>query len=223
MLEIVLFFAVFCIGVVGIGFLSTKDIYRQINETVANMKRSGNREARRVRVREGPVDTAAINPDTGDMLVNTYDIKDEIIGTAQSLYNSIKYNYKQLGEVGLDKAQTYKEFMAKIKDSVIDSTATHEIGHIRSKADEVGAELYRYSMKGYSELSEKDKLDSVVAFYNLIKEGCEEGYKTAQDTYNVLKGKYGYLAEPIKDIVNAMLNSDDKVVYGKKSFKLDDI
>ena len=221
MLEIVFLFALFCFGVVSVGFLSTKDIYKQITETVANMKRSGNREARQVRVREGSVDTAAINPQTRDMLVNSEDIKDEIIGTAQSVYDSIKDDYKLLREVGLDKAQTYREFMAKIKDSVVDSTLTHEIGHLWSKADEVGAEIYRSAVNGYGELSAKDKLDYAVSFYNLIKKGGGEGYKTAQETYNVLKERYSYLAEPIKDIVNLMLNSDDKVVYGKKTPKLD--
>ena len=220
MLEIVLLFAVFCAGVVGVGVLSTGDIYKQITNKVNEMS-SGNREARGVSVRESSVDTAAINTETGDMLVNTKDIKEEILSTTQAVYDSIRDKYKLLGEVGLDKAQTYKEFMTKIKDSVVDSTATHEIGHVWSKADEVGAELYRSAVNGYGELTAKDKLDYAVSFYNLIKKGGDEGYKTAQETYNVLKNKYEYLAEPIKDIVNAMLNSDSKVVYGKKSAHLD--
>ncbi|MCK5290296.1 MAG: hypothetical protein KAJ56_05055 [Candidatus Aenigmarchaeota archaeon] len=222
MLEIVLLFAVFCVGVVGIGFLSTRDIYKQITETVANMKRSGNREARGVRVSESrDVDTAAINPDTGDLLVNLNDIEKESYGAGQAIYNSIRDDAKLLREIGLDKAQTYKDFVYKVKDSVVDSTVTHEIGHVWSKADEVGAELYRSAVNGYGELTAKDKLDYAVSFYNLIKKGGDEGYKTAQETYNVLKNKYEYLAEPIKDIVNAMLNSDSKVVYGKKSAHLD--
>jgi len=222
MLEIVLLFAVFCFAVVGIGFLSTKDIYKQVNETVANMKRSGNREARQVSVRESQdVDTGAINPQTGDMLVNPEDIEKESYVAGQAIYNSIRDDAKLLREIGLDKAHTYKDFVYKVKDSVVDSTLTHEIGHIWSKADEVGAELYRSAVKGYGELTAKDKLDHAVSFYNLIKKGGEEGYKTAQETYNVLKKRYSYLAEPIRAIVNEMLNS--KVVYGKKSVHLDDI
>ncbi|NOQ38216.1 hypothetical protein GQ472_04980 [archaeon] len=202
--------------------MSTRDIYKQINETVANMKRSGNREARGVSIRESQnVDTGAINPQTGDMLVNLEDIEKESYGAGQAIYNSIRDDAKLLGEIGLDKAQTYRDFVYKVKDSVVDSTVTHEIGHVWSKADEIGAELYRSAVKGYGELTAKDKLDYAVSFYNLIKKGGDEGYKTAQETYDVLKKKYSYLAEPIKDVVNLMLNSDDKVVYGKKSFKLD--
>ncbi|MCK4927454.1 MAG: hypothetical protein KAS11_03235 [Candidatus Aenigmarchaeota archaeon] len=223
MLEIVLLFAVFCVGVVGIGFLSTRDIYKQITETVANMKRSGNREARGVRVSESrDVDTAAINPDTGDLLVNLNDIEKESYGAGQAIYNSIRDDAKLLREIGLDKAQTYKDFVYKVKDSVVDSTVTHEIGHVWSKADEVGAELYRSAVKGYGKLTAKDKLDYVVSLRNLITYGGEKGYNTALDVFETLKDTYGYAAFVIGTIVNKALDSaDKKVVYGEKKHTVD--
>ena len=220
MLEIVLYFALFCFAIVGIGFMSNRQIYEEIRNKVADMKQSGNAEAKGVEVYENPnVDTGAIDTEKRDMHVNSSDIREEMISATQAIYAAIKDDAKLLVETGLDKAQTYRDFMKSVGESVVDSTLSHELGHIKSKACEVGAELYRSAVKGYKELSAKDKLDYAVSFYNLIRKGDSEGYKTAQKTYDALKENYGYIAAPVKDIkdlVNAMLNSDAKSTYNLK-------
>ncbi|MEA2004311.1 MAG: hypothetical protein U9O53_05155 [archaeon] len=217
MLEIVLYFALFCFAIVSIGFMSNRQIYEEIKNKVADMKQSGNTEVAGVDVYENPnVDTGAINTEKREMHVNSGDIREEMISATQAIYAAIRDDAKLLGETGLDKAQTYRKFMKSVGESVVDSTLYHELGHIKSKASEVGAELYRSAVKGYGELSSKDKLDYAVSFYNLIRKGGEEGHKTAQRTYDALKENYGYIAAPLKDIVNAMLDSDTKSRYSLK-------
>ncbi|MEA3229924.1 MAG: hypothetical protein U9P44_03340 [archaeon] len=140
MLEIVLVFAVFCsavtIGVVGLGFFDKKGIYERIRKKTED-EVAGNMTV----VESQGVDTAAISPLKKEMYVNIKDISDEITDTAQTMYSAIRNDYKLLKDIGLGQVETYKEFARKVGGKVIDSAASHEIGHLVSGASEVGADL----------------------------------------------------------------------------------
>ncbi|NOQ56027.1 MAG: hypothetical protein GQ477_04450 [Nanohaloarchaea archaeon] len=222
MIDIVFLFLVFCVGFVSVGVLgwSKEQIVKTIENKVKEVKDSGDSTMQGLKVvYDKYVDTAAIDTNTKTIYTNLEDIHNAVTDTTQNLYNAIKNDSELIKELGLDTIdKTYQALKDSIGDSVISSTIYHEAGHIISGASEVGAELYRSMRNGYDELKKEDKLEYAVSFYNLVKNGADKGLETAQETYKLLKEQYGATVEPIKDLVNAMLNASEKISYKSKRF-----
>ncbi|MCK5593968.1 MAG: hypothetical protein KAI18_01865 [Candidatus Aenigmarchaeota archaeon] len=221
MIDIVFLFLVFCVGFVSVGVLgekwNKKDVVTTIDNKVQRMRNHNNPITRNIDVEfDKNVKTAEIDTDEKVMYLNPEDIYNEVTDTIKTVYN-VKDN-ELLKEFGIDKAETYSGDSKYVGNKVIDSILNHEIGHRISEASEVDAELYRSMRNGYDELKKEDKLEYAVSFYNLVKNGADKGFETAKETYKLLKEQYGATVEPIKDLVNAMLDASENVSYKSKRF-----
>lgn len=239
MLEIVLLFAVFCVGVVGVGVLSTGKIKDYINQTMDKVKNNKSQNTHNLDlVYDNKVKTAEveINPESSTIYANINDIYREAKKAKDMMSYALKDN-NLLKEVGLDKVNTDEEFDEEIGKSVVRSTIEHEAGHVlvekgskylkkifkygTPKSEEVIADtIYKSAMN--NELTAENKLDYSMSLMNLITYGGEKGYNTALDVFETLKDTYGYAAFVIGTIVNKALDyADKKVVYGEKKHTVD--
>ncbi len=221
MIDIVFLFLVFCVGFVSVGVLgekwNEKEVVTTIDNKVQRMRNHNNPITRNIDVKfDKNVKTAEIDIDEKVMYINPEQIYNEVTDTIETVYNVNDNGL--LKEFGLDKTDNYSGYSKYIGNKVIDSILNHEIGHIISEASEVGAELYRSMRNGYDDLTKEDKLEYAVSIYNLVKNGADKGLETAQETYKILKEQYGATVEPIKDLVNAMLDVSEKVSYKSKRF-----
>ncbi|MCK5234775.1 MAG: hypothetical protein KAJ88_02940 [Candidatus Aenigmarchaeota archaeon] len=240
MLEIVLLFAVFCVGVVGVGVLSTGKIKDYINQTMDKVKNNKSQNIHNLNLEyDNKVKTAEveINPESSTIYANINDIYREAIKAKDMMSCALKDNFNLLKEVGLDKVNTDEEFDEEIGKSVARSTIEHEAGHVLAekgsnylkkifkygtpKSEEVIADtIYKSAVN--DKLTAENKLDYSVSLMNLITYGGEKGYNTALDVFETLKDTYGYAAFAIGTIVNKALDSvDKKVVYGEQKRTVD--
>ncbi|MBW6461802.1 MAG: hypothetical protein K0B07_02040 [DPANN group archaeon] len=219
MIEIVFLFLVFCVGFVSLGVLSwsKNEVIGTIDDKVQRMREHNNPITKNIDVQyDTNVQTAEIDTNEKVMYLNPNDIYKEVTDTIETVYN-VKDN-ELLKEFGLDKTDTYSGDSKYVGNKVIDSILNHEIGHIISEVSEVGAELYRSMRNGYNELKKEDKLEYAVSLYNLVKNSADKGLETAQETYKLLREQYGVAVEPIKELVNAMLDSSENVKYKTKRY-----
>ena len=154
MLEIVFLFAVFCFGVVGVGVLSTKDIYENIRK-MAKHKGIGvivnhNVDGAAMDVKEGTVhiDPNAIaeeNRETTKAVMDAAYKDPEILKQCgfENIYKNVKDELYNLKGRGCNDLKRYREILSEMIDDVTEQVGKnnlkrifeHEYGHTRKIKD----------------------------------------------------------------------------------------